>query len=544
MMCRLKYCVGVLVLLLLSSCFPEQKQDLLTHLPFLNRAEGKWGLVTTGGMVVLDEQFSGEPTPAYRNIFIMSDSAGLLEYYKLDSGIEKIGKRYRYAGHFVNELAPVAEPDSVIKLINTQGEEVLRLERIQGQEVEAVCAYGDGVFIYQNSSRACGCIDESGKSIIPAEYESLRLLGDGYILAVLPGTSASEPQAYHVFNIRGERVGEISMNDYDEISSDLIDGKYFYVRKYIDNLPQCGLVGINGEVKMPLNPEVFQIKSHDGANFVYSDGTYYGVMNVEGETLIPAGYSILYFMGANRLLAFDEYHSGKIIDLENRKVGEYEAIAPLFPESRYVNGVAPVALADTIWAFLDYDGNETASKRFYRISSSDESPRVYNDYFDLNEALSRLGVHAYGVGNLNFSSCSEEVSACHGHEWPIYPNSTEVGFEQEYRGHLFDIQIFMSGQIQKKDTLIGNWVFSRETPLCFRISLDISLIPEYKRKEYWQGFVKTVTLWGNECIEADETHVVYKTGKDTYAVARHMLSEYSIYLCKESYLNRILAGWQ
>lgn len=530
---KVKNILPLFALMLLASC-GEKKE--ITHLPVQSEQEGRWGMVTTDGEVVFEDKFDSEPSLPHKGRFIVLNKDELCEYYTVEKNPRKIGTAYSYAMDFFNEVTPVVEPDSIIKLIDTEGKVTLRLDKINGKNVECITEAGDGAFIYVDETEAYGCINTKGEVLIPAEYESLFLLGSGYVLGkpktLLPEGERRNP--YWIMNLQGEKLGEVNMMKYDGVGFELIGGKYLQVNVYDGEVPKYGLIALDGTEKLPLSESISNIKSSCKDMFVFSNGEQYGVMNVEGEVLIPAKYQELYFMSDDRLMAFGADKKGKIIDLQDNQIGGYGEFFSSYPESHYYTKVAAVPLSDTEWTFVDKDGKEASEKHWYKISGMDSQPRVLNDYFNFKEALEWLKVRENGIDGLTFSSMSEEVQA---RETDIFYDNIgkNTGFRKKYRNRDILVDIYMSGNLKARRG--GVWKHTNATPICFEVSFidDRIDVPSC-----WKAAQEMLQKLGKKKVEVSGPFEVYQVNEDTYAVAKRGPESVYFYLCKASALKKVL----
>lgn len=531
---KLKNILSLFVIALLVSCGKEEGP---THLPVQNQKDGQWGMVTTDGEVLFEDKFEKEPSLAFRDRFMVQNKDGLYEFYTAEKNPRKIGTVYRSAMGFVNEVTPVVEPDSVIKLIDTEGNVTLRLDKINGKNVECITEAKDGVFIFIDETEAYGCINTKGEVLIPAEYEFLSLLGDGYILGqsktLLPQGVQRPP--YWFMDLKGKKLGEVNMMKYYGVDSKLIDGKYFRVDRYDSDKFSCGLLALDGSEKLPLNPKITEIVDSRKDKFVFSNGEQYGLMDVEGKELIPAKYKILYFMADDRLMAFGADDKGKIIDLQDNQIGGYGNYLHLYPESKYYKDRAAVPLSDNEWTFVDKDGKEASQKHWYYVGGVDYSLPVKNEYLDPKELLHWLKVTANGVDGLTFSSESEEVQA---RETDIFYDNigNSTCFRKEYRTRDIWVHIYMSGNLKARRG--GVWKHTNATPVCFEISISDD---RKTADSEWEGFTAVARELGKEKVDVDGPFEVYRINEDTYAVVERRYEEsVFFYLCKASALKDVL----
>lgn len=529
---KLKNMLPLFALMLLASC--GEKKEM--HIPVQAEQEGRWGMVTTDGEVVFEGKFENEPCIAHNERFLVQNKEELYEFFTVEKEPRKIGTTYRTAMDFINEVTAVAEPDSIIKLIDKEGEVVLRLDQINGKDVERIPEACDGAFLYVDETEAYGCIDTEGKVLIPAEYEFLSFLGDGYVLGkpktVLPEGERRNP--YWIMNLQGEKLGEVNMMKYDGSGFELIDGKYLQVHHYEGDEPRYGLIALDGTEKIPLTASISGIQGGCKDMFVFSKGELFGVMNVEGKELIPAKYKNLYFMSADRLMAFDEEGKGKIIDVEDKQIGTYGNYAHLYPEAKYYGDKAVVPLTDTEWVFIDKEGKEAGEKHWYRVGGQCSQVSVENDYCDPKELFEWLKVTANGVDGLTFSSTSEEVQA---RETDIFYDNIgkNTGFRKTYRNRDIWVNIYMSGNLKARRG--GVWKHTNATPICFEVSFTDDRID---MTSCWMAALEMLEKLGKKRIDVRAPFEAYQVDEDICAVAKRNAESVDFYLCKASALKRVL----
>ena len=99
-----------------------QSEDLVSHVPFQNSKDGRWGLIDFEGNVLIDEEFQNRPSVVMDGMFHVKNEKGLYEIYTADKKFKKIGNEYLSVGDFHSGLAPVVEKGEHVKYINKSGE--------------------------------------------------------------------------------------------------------------------------------------------------------------------------------------------------------------------------------------------------------------------------------------------------------------------------------------------------------------------------------------------------------------------------------------
>lgn len=62
--------IGLLMLFCFISCDDKSGNIIISHMPVQVDEDGKWGLISRDGTVVLEDEFISEPSPVINNIFL------------------------------------------------------------------------------------------------------------------------------------------------------------------------------------------------------------------------------------------------------------------------------------------------------------------------------------------------------------------------------------------------------------------------------------------------------------------------------------------
>ena len=71
---------AVVMTALLSGC-SNTSSDPVTHVPFKEAKDGKWGMIAMDGKVLFKEEFKQEPTVVRDNRFFVKNKSGFWEMY-------------------------------------------------------------------------------------------------------------------------------------------------------------------------------------------------------------------------------------------------------------------------------------------------------------------------------------------------------------------------------------------------------------------------------------------------------------------------------
>lgn len=144
--------------------------------------------------------------------------------------------------------------------------------------------------------------------------------------------------------------------------------------------------------------------------FENSDSEY-GLMNLDGETLIRPKYKSLQFMDGDKFLAMlDDY--AVVINVEGEeslRLEDYESVS-------WVGQYGFVAHERKDYVFLDKEGKSVKNAEFEELNGSPLLPGCWNissDYFNMDAAVNAVVglVNDNGVGKIKFGAYPSQVFA-------------------------------------------------------------------------------------------------------------------------------------
>ena len=128
---------------LLASCDNELS---IEYMPFRDKEDGNWGMISKDGDVLFTGEFKHEPTVAMHGRYWAKNGDGKWELYGLDAKPEQIGKtQYDQAGAFIESVAPVVEHGKPIQFVDKDGEVKATLGNVDGQQITECTNFSEGI---------------------------------------------------------------------------------------------------------------------------------------------------------------------------------------------------------------------------------------------------------------------------------------------------------------------------------------------------------------------------------------------------------------
>ena len=326
---KLSYLLLALVALL-SSC--GQKSADLEYIPFRSISDGRWGMISTDGKVLFDDEFNDMPQAVYCGRFFVKNKDGKYELYTADEKPQQVaGKTWADVSDFSKGLALAAEEGKPISIINCDGEQVADLSKIDGKSITAAKGLYEGHAIVETEDGTKGIVDDGGKTIVgPGKYKELEYVGEGKCLALDKKYENAEKDqmVIQIISIEGKTLGEINTSKINFEGARTTEAVIFNngLLGAYDANGRGGLINEKGEWVLEPSEKVKHIIAINGDKFIYSGEDGMGIMDKTGEVLIRGKYFMLQWAGDDLLWAFDTKGENKdmisLINLKDEIVGK------------------------------------------------------------------------------------------------------------------------------------------------------------------------------------------------------------------------------
>lgn len=404
---------------LLASCGKNEGRGV-EYVPYQETDDGQWSMISPAGEILFSEEFKNAPTVVKEGRFMVKNDAGLWEIYSAEAKPKKIGGEYAYASCFENGKALVSERNDYVKIIDLDGKELKKLDKIGNKIVDAVSAFSEGYAVYQTGDYY-GAIDDDGKEIIKPDYLVLYPCSDGKFIGVnkkyekeYNKKEGKRKITYDVLNTNGKKLFEINSEKYSNTGTRFIDG-LLTVAVEKDGKECWGLINDKNEVIVKPAEKIKGISDIKEKRFVYNNGEGYGVMNLDGENIVRAKYDFLYFDVSDRLIAITEKTKNsfnfecKFIDDEDNQIGEDKYVS-INPFAHFDGKHSFVKVSDRIWSIIDKDGKQVEKlPDIVNINLSFGDNEIVNDHVDFAALFAEMKLSENGIDGLSFETTPIEA---------------------------------------------------------------------------------------------------------------------------------------
>lgn len=328
-----------------------QSEDLVSHLPFRNSEDGRWGLIDFEGNVLIDEEFQNRPSAVMDGMFHVKNEDGLYEIYTADKHFKKVGSEYISVGDFHSGLAPVVEKGEPVKFINKSGEIAFELKDYKGEIITAATEFHNGKAAFKISSGNYGFIDTSGKVILPPIYEDVLIFCGAYAAVAKDGDS-------FFINEKGENV--LKLDKKIRFWALPSDDMFPYS---VEDERALGYMNLKGE-KVIKESSKFRMAYNfvnDYAVFMNSNGEH-GLIDKKGDITIRAKYQGL--IQCDDLLVYGDNGKYGLLTYSGEIILRacYDKIIPFVGDNSYT-----YACDNKEWILIDKKGNEVDKNTYYSI---------------------------------------------------------------------------------------------------------------------------------------------------------------------------------
>lgn len=411
-----KFALSVMITMLFFSCSKTENGNV-EYIPFQETDDGQWGMISMEGKVLFKDEFKNKPTIVRDGRFFARTTEGVWEMYEASEKPKKIGVDYAHTSGFRNGRALVAAKNKPVSIIDTNGNTIKLLDKIDNKEVDGVRAFKGDYAVFMTTDSLWGAIDKNGDCIVKPEYYSLNNYGDGKFIGVnnkykkYIQKEQKDKVSISVINTSGKVILDIKANKYENMQGQFIDGKIaISVKK--EGKEIWGIINDKGETVVKPSSKLKSIGTINGDVFTYNNGDGWGLMNIKGENIIRAKYEYLYYDEDKTLIAVvkngDSYEY-KYIDEKDNQIGEDTYVsATLF--SMFDGKHAWVKPNDKIYSLIDKDCKQiNGLPDIVNIGTYEGEAYIESDYVDLDKLVASFNISLNGVLDFTFKSTPKDV---------------------------------------------------------------------------------------------------------------------------------------
>lgn len=316
---------------LLTGCDNSGKNDV-TAIPFKSDEDGKWGMISTKGEVIFENEFRNVPTYVTNGRFFVQNQDGFWELYTAEKNPKRLGEEMRYVSPYSDGVAMVTPRNKPITIINEKGEEVASLEKFENHTVTRATPFTKGRAVVSCDTLK-GAVDSKGKTVIQPIYSQLELLDNGRMIAAGYDFTSTHLYKYDdsiptkgkqiLLDANGKELYSMDGSKYWTMVKEAITDKYITLKQrkitkktegtgkdaftYNDVEMIYTVVDYEGKVVVAPRKEINQILAISDDYFIYTNrDNLVGVMTMDGKTVVKPEYNGINFIGTE-YIAVEKY---------------------------------------------------------------------------------------------------------------------------------------------------------------------------------------------------------------------------------------------
>lgn len=330
------------------------------YVPFKAQSGDRYGMISTDGKVLFEDEFDNEPSVALGGVFSVVGSDGKLKYYTADAKPAQVGKdSYTQGGYCDGSVIPVVKEGGPVILVDKTGKEVASLAKAGGKQVRATGKYfSDGLLMFVNEDGKFGYFNSKGEVAIEAQFTLAMPFNEGF--ALVTKSKEGETPTYFAIDAKGKQVPGL------KIDEDRLGVPFCYDGVFVAGNKAYGK---DGEMLFRVPSDWDYLSAYNDGYASFGEGDKSGVCDKEGKEVIRAKYDYVVRIDGC-FLAVDETSDGYDVafvdenDDEKAKIDGVSSFTVMSP------GRILIGDGDEYY-FVDASGKEVGKEVYDYICSPD-----------------------------------------------------------------------------------------------------------------------------------------------------------------------------
>ena len=303
------FLLAVSVCIGLGACSDRSSRLEIEYLP-VRLEPGQTGTLVGSDGAYADAEFKGFVSPVVNGFFTVKGKNGYDVYrYGQDKPVEGLSDLYR-AGHMSDGLIPVRRRDGgELEVTDDKGKVRFKM----GSQVSNSEYFTDGMLLVdeldsESYQTRWGAVNSDGELTVPMKYDKLYHFNEGCATASLDGK-------WMLLDHGGDVIAEL--DGVENVSGYMLDGRMVAFKD-----GQYGFCNRSGKFQplgQPLN-----ILDFNGKYAIVNDASRlaYGVVDTDGESVIPLKYKFIQFYGSDRFVAQQSDGVYLLLDSDGSQLAE------------------------------------------------------------------------------------------------------------------------------------------------------------------------------------------------------------------------------
>ncbi len=513
---------AIALMAVFASCGSSEKL-IIQGIPYQEEDGDRWSMVATDGSVIFEDEFKLEPTLMSCDRFFVKNSKDLYDLYKMDGeNAEMLESGFKEVSVFCGGRAVVARKGQPVSIIDTEGKEIKKLDKIAGKTVERVSPFYFGTAVFTTIDGKEGVIDMDGKCIVKPEYKDIEQGYDGYYVAERGNDSTST--SFDLLSPGGKKL----------FSKKMGDGGYSQVGRYSDGmLPvatgeypdrKWGILDKDGKELIKPSEKYDDLVPIEGGRIMCEIDGECGLLDKEGKMVVRPKYERMDYVGNNMCIARRDDDECFLIDKDGERVGDTKFEKPRLIYVLTDGETMLVRKERNDYRLLDGNGNQIEDAPDMEYAEENHGLKnVDSDYIDVEALFSSLNIRTDGVLSFNYNTTPEEaVSASNSYNQTpdnyLYDSKVTVEQELDNGGTKCEVTIEFSSEMAERTytteeyydyweektmtrEVPDGYAWSNARPVSFGMEVEIGWKLNGKEENIYEGLVKLFSRLGEKVDE-------------------------------------------
>lgn len=326
--------IGMFISFLLSACSNEKGDIEITHFAYQETENGKWGIMSIEGKIVVAPTFQSMPTPVTEGCFWVSKPDGTYELHNINTPKEIVDDRYTDIMAFNEGKALVTKiGEKNIICIDKKGNKLFELP----EGIKAARCFHDGMAAVVEQNGDIGYIDQNGTIVIPCQYQLAHSFKNDYAIVVSVNRKFIETFADEnlgancsIINKDGKHITDITADNsletlnimFESLENNLWRAGTIgtdYITPYIEKGGH-GLKTLKDNIIVPADTKYKIISSPLGDYCIFQTENGYGIMDKKGQIVVQDKYDRISMIRKNELFIACKNAKWGILSMDEKQI--------------------------------------------------------------------------------------------------------------------------------------------------------------------------------------------------------------------------------
>ncbi|MES2727205.1 MAG: WG repeat-containing protein [Bacteroidota bacterium] len=343
-----------------------------------------------------DEEMNERGYYTEQDGILMKSENGIYSFYNSATNFSKIGSNYVSATLFSEGKAIVSLANEHLNIIDINGKVIGVLNDYKGNAIEMAEEFSEGLAAVKNSKNLWGFVDAGGNMVIEPQFRRVNRFNESYCVVEVMGKDRILKVG--IIDTKGNYVFPLTPNI---IVNDRVNNGVIGFKK---SSKSFGVMDVQGKEVIAPNTDFNWIGPFNKKGLaLYHNGQNFGIINLEGEIITRARYSMIQLLDNSYIgIAVEKYSSTvELFDYKGKLLHDFKYLMVLQVANgnyRAFDNMGSCILLDKHFKEI---GNKTIISSDRRFDFTQKTP-ARTDYYDIQKIVSnkQLALAYNGIAGL------------------------------------------------------------------------------------------------------------------------------------------------